>query len=579
VSRFGAHTAFYISACMGMAWLAGWICTGSDAPVDVGKGAGFNCTAAPAAQQLEEEEEGGGEEEEEEEEEKESGRGALVLEATPTAGSKKGVASTPKRDFWAAAGMGRVPGAWKFHNPAMVARAPKAVDSDPCASQNPGRCGCTMPIQSQGYFLDQSPGCSDWSERIFTVGGFRRSSSSQSRAPLHPPECCARTRARVPKLPLDGRHRGTYSSSEPDSTPSPPAVTSLALPPPTAAAAIVTAGAAAGRLGPPAGREETKAEQPPFGSTIVTARCATTGAAEGTDGIGRGKPGKIGPQRGDETRLLAFPWRAMGASPAAWGCVAGNVGAGVAINVVMSWLPTYYEDFILVHLEDIHTAALLSPNLTMMLFSILGGVAYSWLTNTRGFSRALASRVISGAAFAISVVVFPCFALARSSATATLLSSLALASSALSRGGWSTKHMEIAANPDHAAMLYSVANTISAAASVVGISATGTLLDTHGGGGAPRAWAVAMGAVGGACGVCGIAFVCCARGDTILFPLAGTGTAAAVPVTARETKERSEGEPAPAWGTWKWWRWRNKEPATLSSWPQPFGWTADMSPA
>lgn len=210
----------------------------------------------------------------------------------------------------------------------------------------------------------------------------------------------------------------------------------------------------------------------------------------------------------------------------------------------------------------------------MMAFSILGGVAYCWLTNTRGFSRALASRVISGAAFTLSVAVFPCFGLARSSATATILSSLALASAALSRGGWSTKHMEIAANPDHAAMLYSVANTISAAASVAGISATGKLLDTFGGGGVPRAWTVAMGAVGAACGVCGVVFVFCARGDEILFPLAGTTDDEAV----GEVEETKRGGRS-TWAEWRRWPWGEEEEDVALSWPQPFGWMADMSPA
>lgn len=49
----------------------------------------------------------------------------------------------------------------------------------------------------------------------------------------------------------------------------------------------------------------------------------------------------------------AFPIKAMGASFAAWACVAGNVGAGTGINVVMSWLPTYFEEFIQVPLQDI----------------------------------------------------------------------------------------------------------------------------------------------------------------------------------------------------------------------------------
>lgn len=42
----------------------------------------------------------------------------------------------------------------------------------------------------------------------------------------------------------------------------------------------------------------------------------------------------------------------MGSSPAAWACVAANIGATVGINVVMSWLPAYFEELFLVDLRD-----------------------------------------------------------------------------------------------------------------------------------------------------------------------------------------------------------------------------------
>lgn len=56
-------------------------------------------------------------------------------------------------------------------------------------------------------------------------------------------------------------------------------------------------------------------------------------------------------------KATPFPWRSMATNPAAWACVAGNVGAGTGINVVMSWLPTYFEDFIRIDLQDIGLAA------------------------------------------------------------------------------------------------------------------------------------------------------------------------------------------------------------------------------
>lgn len=48
----------------------------------------------------------------------------------------------------------------------------------------------------------------------------------------------------------------------------------------------------------------------------------------------------------------------MSASPAAWACVAGNVGASTGVNVMMSWLPTYFRELFRVDLKDIGLALL-----------------------------------------------------------------------------------------------------------------------------------------------------------------------------------------------------------------------------
>ena len=205
----------------------------------------------------------------------------------------------------------------------------------------------------------------------------------------------------------------------------------------------------------------------------------------------------------------------------------------------------------------------------MLAFSILGGFAYCFLTNVRGLARSTASKILAGSAFALSLGAFPSMGLARSSASATLLSSLALAGAALSRGGWSTKHMEIAA-PEHAAMLYSVANTISAAASVFGISLTGWLLDSFGGGGEAAAWTAAMGTIGTVSGVCGVVFVVYARGDEVLFPV-DAGEPAEGETAACAAAAGKEEEGRRTW-RWDWWKWPWGGRAPMEPWPEPFGW-------
>ena len=178
----------------------------------------------------------------------------------------------------------------------------------------------------------------------------------------------------------------------------------------------------------------------------------------------------------------------------------------------------FFKPFLVFWLLSLsETKTKLAPYLTMMAFSVLGGVASCWLTNTCGTSTSRAAKTITGVSFTLAVIFFLSMGLAASHAMGALLSSLALASVALSRGGWSTNHVEIAA-PEHAAMLYSVANSASSALSVVSIAVIGKILSALGGGGQPLAWVVAVGMIGAVCGARGIFFAVFAKGGDILFP-------------------------------------------------------------
>lgn len=159
----------------------------------------------------------------------------------------------------------------------------------------------------------------------------------------------------------------------------------------------------------------------------------------------------------------------------------------------------------------------------MLVFSILGGVWYSWLVNKRGVSKSTASKLITGVGLSSALVAFFTMALATTAATGTLTTSAALAALAVSRGGWSTNHAEICA-PEHGSMLFSVANCVSSITSVVGITVTGWLLDAFGGAEDVSAWTAAMGMVGGLCGVCGVYYVVAAGGDQVLFPGSFSGS-------------------------------------------------------
>lgn len=70
------------------------------------------------------------------------------------------------------------------------------------------------------------------------------------------------------------------------------------------------------------------------------------------------------------TAAVPFPWKAMATNPAAWACVAGNIGESTGVDVVTSWLPTYFEDFIGVDLQDVGFAAQVRSSFVSTVYAI-----------------------------------------------------------------------------------------------------------------------------------------------------------------------------------------------------------------
>ncbi|CAM9715612.1 unnamed protein product [Ectocarpus fasciculatus] len=567
-SRLCPHAALFLTALFGAGGGGRWVCLGSDAPHTRIEGETFSTKALRPR-------EGVGVEGEE-----------TDIDGTTRAGSEDGLPrpEVGDRSCWEAAGLGEGgSGAWSFQNPATPAAATAAGSPSVCRGSALSRssnhdAGCSA--ERGGGGSGGGGVCLDCVERVPTAAA--------AAGRVVDPETIPPRRARCGGDDVPGRdacwevgpacgHESTVvcgllvtksANTSWDESKKAGVVYDGTEDVPCSAATSTNSDTRAAIGGGDGGGDG--------GNGHAASLAAVEGVGEPSGGGGGGPAAKTTGVKAFERNAAPFPWRAMAASPAAWAFVTGNVGAGIGINVVMSWLPTYYEEFILVDLENIHIAELLSPYLTMMASSVLGGVSYSWLVNSLGLPRARSSKLVAGAAFSLSVAVFPSMGLPRSCAAATVASSLALASAALSRGGWSTNHMEIAA-PEHAAMLYSVANSISAAASVLGISLTGKLLDTFGGGGEPEAWTAAMGTIGALCGACGVVFVLFAGGDEVLFPAATVaGDDAALPADVEEgNEEQREGRAACEWR--RRCCWGRKEYGIPSAWPRPLGWSGEDS--
>jgi ACS family sodium-dependent inorganic phosphate cotransporter len=88
----------------------------------------------------------------------------------------------------------------------------------------------------------------------------------------------------------------------------------------------------------------------------------------------------------------------------------------------------------------------------------------------------------------------------------------ALGAAGLARGGFAVNHMDVA--PRHAGALMALSNTAGTVAGVVGVSATGWMLQAAGDD-ARRGWRAACGVAAAAVAGAGALFAVCARGERL----------------------------------------------------------------
>ncbi len=94
-------------------------------------------------------------------------------------------------------------------------------------------------------------------------------------------------------------------------------------------------------------------------------------------------------------------------------------------------------------------------------------------------------------------------------ATSAVLGALGAA-----RGGFSVNHMDIA--PKYAGVVMGISNTAGTLSGVVGVAATGWMLEAAGGGGSTAGWVLSMGVAICHCVLGTAVFLLCAQGQRVV---------------------------------------------------------------
>jgi MFS transporter, ACS family, solute carrier family 17 (sodium-dependent inorganic phosphate cotransporter), other len=181
-------------------------------------------------------------------------------------------------------------------------------------------------------------------------------------------------------------------------------------------------------------------------------------------------PGAVGARKPRGT-----PWGQLFTSPPVLAIMLNNFTFHYAFFILMSWLPTYYEQRLGLQANS-YSLLKMIPYLVMGTCSNVGGVIADKMMAAKKHSSTKVRKILNTSGFVGATAALWILPRCGSVFSAAFVSSLALGSLAIARGGYSVNHIDIA--PRLAGVLMGMSNGCGAMAGMIGPWLTGLILDT-----------------------------------------------------------------------------------------------------
>lgn len=209
--------------------------------------------------------------------------------------------------------------------------------------------------------------------------------------------------------------------------------------------------------------------------------------------ISEAERARLAPIAAEHHDVPPVPWRRMMAARPVQALIVNHFCTTWSLYLMLTWLPSYFRD---VQKLDIANSGLFSaaPWMTAFVVGPLVGLGVDRLA-ARGVPMTTLRKWTQGIAMFGMAAGLVLTAQAGDADTALVLLCVTMALYAFSGSGFGSNHLDIA--PRYAAALYGVSNTFATIPGIVGVAATGWLLDVTGSYTATFAVAAGINVVGG----------------------------------------------------------------------------------
>jgi ACS family sodium-dependent inorganic phosphate cotransporter len=168
-----------------------------------------------------------------------------------------------------------------------------------------------------------------------------------------------------------------------------------------------------------------------------------------------------------------IPWGRIFREPAVWAIVIAHLCNNFGFYIILLWLPSYLNRTFHVPMEHLGVFSVIPWIVAFVMQNSSGWFADG--LHKRGMPLGTVRKLMQGSAFAIGGLPLLVLPLARTPQMAVALVTISIGGTALSGGGFVVNHFDVA--PRYAGILMGISNTAATVPGIIGVAATGFILE------------------------------------------------------------------------------------------------------
>jgi MFS transporter, ACS family, solute carrier family 17 (sodium-dependent inorganic phosphate cotransporter), other len=218
-------------------------------------------------------------------------------------------------------------------------------------------------------------------------------------------------------------------------------------------------------------------------------------APEECDGVTAAEMELIRRGRNESGLADAIPWAPILHEKAVWAIVIAHLCNNFGFYILLLWLPTYLHHTFEIPMARLGLFSVIPYAAAFVMQNLSGWIADR--LHQRGMRLTVVRKMLQSIAFAGGALPLLVLPLIHSPRVAVALVTLSLGGTAIGSGAFAVNHLDVA--PRYAGVLMGLSNTFATLPGIVGVAATGFIVQTTGSFGAVFYLAAAVYAIGLVC--------------------------------------------------------------------------------